>query len=46
MIKVAVLDDYQNIFQEIIDVNNFKKMILIFMYLIILLIMSKKLSTL
>ena len=24
MIKVAVLDDYQNIFQEIVDVNNFK----------------------
>ena len=24
MIKVAVLDDYQNIFKEIIDINNFK----------------------
>ena len=24
MIKVAILDDYQNIFREIIDINNFK----------------------
>ena len=25
MLKVAVLDDYQNIFEEIIEVNNFQK---------------------
>ena len=24
MIKVAVLDDYQNIFQQIVEVDNFK----------------------
>ena len=24
MIKVAVLDDYQNVFQQIVDVENYK----------------------